>query len=336
MRKINILAFAVTLATILLLLDFVDRYHEFYYQKTVQRFREDKAKYLFDTFIPKVIGEANQFSLSTINEVVSMLDNTYKDKEVLDKELGQLLDPIYMTKEVPDVVINMSKVIGDKALNNITDTRKKDDNDRIVWLNNVIIIDKSFKCKTQEAVRTLNVERNGDGVSKGQFSKKLFDRAVFDIHELGNNVTLWSCNPVGKDKVYYQDILNLDDTSLDNLRRLYLKYETDNELLRTIEILVSNKIRSNNTDYFGRDTLGPNGRVLKDNKLITITAGFNILDQLDVHRKDLEELNRYDNLVIQENERYHIMDLIISLFEWVAALSVISLYCVVSGWSKKK
>ena len=298
-------AFMLVLGLVLLLMNHQLKTKERAYNARVQQIRIDKADYLFDEVIPKINIDADKFVTELKSEIIRIMDS-YDSKLELRTEL---LDNLNGRNTHSAFFESLGKMIQGKTLNNVPQNQA-DNNDPIVLMRNpesdeyVIIIDMSENCATEDRFRNAEKEATGEKTKDnyGQFADKLFYQAYSDL-EKNKTITFWSYLTPPIDSAWYDNIYNMTSTDMKDLKAFYLKHNANNESLRTIEILVSDKIHRYE-DYWGESTKNPNGSYTKQDMPIVVISGYNILDQLDLKVDFKNKLESYDREINNEVERF--------------------------------
>ena len=310
-RKL-IFSFAISLGIILALFWISIESNRKSHQKIIIDLKTQKADFMFNEFIPARILEANDLSLETRKKIVEIFDKNYENKRDLEKELEGVL-----SGEIQNSLImgELEGVVKGKTLNNITGNSSSN-NDLIITIRDpkkgvyVIFMDFSPNCATEDRIRFIKTER------EQQFAKKLFDKAFEDFTIKAKNLTFWSYLPVEIDKDWYEEVLNMQSTELNDLRKFYVKYDVQNDALSKFEILVSNRIYDD-SDYFNTKSMNYNGSYTKKDMTIVVTSGFNIIDQLNLRKDDSKQMEIYDEKIKFENERYIEFESISVIFSYV-------------------
>lgn len=328
MKRISF-AFMLTLAVVLVILSFLLNKREDRHEYTIKNIHNRMEYFLFDDFIPRKIYESNLLAEQIKKDIINIFDNAYEDKNELREEFTNLMN----TGVAESPTLNKIEILLEGVTLNDIKGDKSSNNDPIILIRNkvigeyVIIVDLSPNCRTEDRLRTAEIER------RQQFAKVLFDLAFYEMTVGARKTTFWSFLEPNQNYEWYEDVKNFSSTDFKNLKYLYIKYDYNIKSLATFEILTN--VRINETvDYFGTRSTFPNGSYTEDDMTIVVTSGFNIIDQLEIAARDY---NKYRNMEdeIEAETREYIMDkMLYHVFMMITMLVFIILYLFV--YSQKR
>ena len=313
-------AFMLVLGMILLIMNHQLKQKQVAHDLRIEKIRQDKANYMFDVVLPVINIEADLLVKKTKQEIIDSFEKEYPNKAELKTEL---LANLNGRSEYSHAIAGIGEIVKGVTLNNVPQAQA-DNNDLIILMRNpekneyLITIDMSENCAVEDRFRNAEIE------SKQQFSKALFLNAYEDF---AKNVspTFWSFLPVTTDKAWYEEVKTMKSTDFDDLKKYYLKHETNNESLKSFEVLVSDKIYRY-TDYFGVDSKNPNGSYTYEDLTIVVISGYNILDQLELKPKLQSELKSYDDNINVESERFKVYKAQNEIFSIIIIIAFIMLF----------
>jgi hypothetical protein len=323
-------AFMLVLGMVLLIMNHQLKQKQVAHNLRIEKIRQDKANYMFDVVLPVINIEADLLVKKTKQEIINSFEKDYPNKTELKKEL---LDNLNGRSEYSHAIAEVGNIIQGVTLNDVPLTQA-DNNDLIILMRNpekneyVITIDMSENCAVEDRFRNAEIEGNQ------QFSKALFLKAYDDFAK-NISPTFWSFLPVANDKLWHEEVKNMDSTSFKDLKAYYIKHNTNNESLASFEILVSDKIYRY-TDYFGEDSKNPNGSYTNEDLTIVVISGYNILDQLELKHKMQTELNSYDGNITVESERFQVYKAQNEIFSIIIIIAFIMLFLYAHDHTTKR
>ena len=327
MKKI-IIAFMISLSIVLLILGFQQEQKDIEHARITANYNKKISDYMFDTYIPKKILEGDELSNKIKSDIIAVFEKEYPDKQVLKKEL---IDVLNARVESSLAISSIGNIIKGVTLNDIKGDAS-DNNDIIITIRNpddgeyVISVDMSLNCASDDRVRVMEVER------KNQFAKDLFSTAFESYTKRGKKVTFWSYLEPTKHSAWYDEVKYMKSDDLLDLKRYFLKYDCNLDSLKSFELLVSNRIYDD-SDYFGTNVI--NGGTFTNRDLtIIITSGQNLLDQLQIDNNDRLNLKAMEDAKQSELEKYTIYKFQSQLFMLIVALVFIMLFLYVSDCKK--
>ena len=296
-------AFLLALSVVLIILSYGLKERE-------ERHKEESAKipqqieyFIFDDFMPRKIKEADLLAESIKADIIKIFDENYPDKEVLRKEL---LDVMNGRSEHSDALGMLETLLTDVSLNNVKGDAFSN-NDPMIMIRNpeigeyVILLDLSPNCRTEDRVRIMSVEK------AQQFAKSLFEKAFYEMTTKGREVTFWSfLEPKEKSYPWFEEVRLFTSTDFEGLRSYFRRYGYKIDSLASFEILVNKRI-NDTVDYFGTRSANHNGSYTNEDMTIVITAGFNIKDQLELSAKYYNKLKSLEDELAEELKDY-VMD----------------------------
>ena len=327
MKKI-IIAFMISLSIVLLILGFQQEQKDIEHARITASYNKKISDYMFDTYIPKKILEGDELSNKIKSDIITVFEKEYPDKQVLKKEL---IDVLNARVESSLAISSIENLIKGVTLNGIKGDAS-DNNDIIITIRNpdngeyVISVDMSLNCASEDRVRVMEVEKSN------QFSKELFSTAFDSYTKRGKEVTFWSFLEPTKYSAWYDEVKYMKSDDLLDLKQYFLKYDCNLDSLKSFELLVSNRIYDD-SDYFGTNVI--NGGTFTNRDLtIIITSGQNLLDQLQIDNNDRLNLKAMEDAKQSELEKYTIYKFQSQLFMLIVALVFIMLFLYVSDYKK--
>lgn len=254
-----------------------------FFENMVFDFRiDEKAKELNKAYIEKadVIFEYNdvkreealkQARLYSWKITEGLFQAFNGDKNAIANDLKGLAERKYVSC-LSTIVIN--NIIRNVTLNNVP-YNDRNSNDLIVFLANIIINDLSDDCATDKPIRTIFEEANQ------QFSTKLAYNALFDITKYNKQSTFWHYTPLLKSSPYFNFIKTMESTDIKDLKKSFIKHDSDLEFLKHFEFLVVSRIQDGE-DISGTPTLHPNGSRNKNSLQLHVVQGYNLVTQIDI------------------------------------------------------
>ena len=193
------------------------------------------------------------------------------DKDAIINDLQGIVDRKYVAC-LSTVVIN--NIIRNVTLNKVP-YNDRNSNDLIVLLANLIINDLSDDCATDKPIRTIVEEANQ------QFAPKLAYKALLDITKYNKESTFWHYSPLLENSPYFNFIKSMESTDINDLKKSFIKHNSDLEFLKHFEFLAISRIQDGE-DIAGRPTLQPNGTRNKQSLQLHVIQGYNLITQINI------------------------------------------------------
>ena len=327
MKKL-LIAFMFALAIVMLMLGFQQEQREVKYEKDIKDYNEKISSYVFETYLPLKYTEAKTLSNEVKEKIIFELDRNYKDKSILKQELQDVISGKTQDSLAMEIIGN---IINGVTLNGITGDAS-DNNDIIISIRDpqlgeyVIAVDMSYNCATEDRMRTSEVE------VKQQFAKPLFLKAFEDMTKRGREYTYWSF--LGPSSMYewYSDVKNLTSTDLHDLQSFFVKYDSDLLSLKSFEFLATSRIQDKE-DFFGNKSI-VGGSFTGNDMTITVTSGFNLIDQLNIDPKHQMYIKSLEDGKQQQIEQYVIYKLQSYVLMLIAFFVFVILFLYVTDYRK--
>ena len=233
----------------------------------------------------EALANAKKHALLIESELLKAYDY---DVDKLVSDAKGLVDRKYNSCLISIVINN---IIDGKTLNNVP-TNKKDRNDFIVILANLIINDLSDDCATDTPIRTLLEE------SQNQFVPKLALAALSDITLLGKDSTFWHFKHIPLTSPYYNLIKSFETTDINFLKTKFIETGGDMSFLENFEFLAISST-DDRVDIAGIPFLFPNGTRNKTSLQFHVIQGYNLIDQIELDPSYQLELKALDSAIAE-------------------------------------
>lgn len=233
---------------------------------------KNRAKWDYVTLIIHQEYEAASKETIVVKEkIISDIEREYgKDTDKLEHDLKAVYADLNGGDGLLDIINNS---ISGRYFKGI----KNDNNDQFVLTKNKIVSDNSLNCAATDRVRTFDLE------SKGQFAPALAREAFDGIVLQKGNLVFWHYLPVSKDLPWSEEIANMQRMDLNEIKKLFIKYNGDMRILEGFEFISSSYI-DERADLLGNTLVDKRGNVQENYQLI-VNQGFNVIDLIENNPK---------------------------------------------------
>ena len=258
------------------------------------------------------------------NSTYSNIWKVYKNKEELYADMVDLT-----LGKVGNYKINkiFEKQIRGLTLNNVS-REVAENNDPLIMIKDVIVADYSFNCSSDGKLRSAENE------AKKQYSIELSKIAFNDISRYNKTYTMWHYIKENKSK-YAEEIRTMNRTNIQELKEMFIKYESDMNMLKGFEFLTISRI-NDLKDIFGDNVLSSQGIYNNKNMQIHFIQGFNIIDQIKIDKEMCNQLKTEDNNFIELENQYYMQKSFKQFRLLILGLLIIILYIFVVNNKPKR
>lgn len=231
--------------------------------------------------------KAKDQSTSIKNNILNDIRKEYDSRESLIFDLNQVVKG----KECKLINI-LGKNISDVYFEDI----KNDANDPFIMSSKRIITDYSMNCSADKRTRDLNEE------IAMHFNKYLATQALNTIIERSDKEVFWCFESVNINFPWYEDIKNIENMDMTELKKIFLKYK-DVRVLSSFEFISTDYIYEK-TDLIGEPIVNNFGIKNNDANQLYINSNFNIVDVMLNNPNDSVVIHAYENSINDLESKY--------------------------------